>query len=80
MLRTFEFETNIENGLIVLPEHLKNVKAEHSKITVIIDDKTQISQKEALSSVFEKMKQLQMFQDITDAVQWQKELRDTPVK
>jgi len=76
MLRTFEFETNIENGMIVLPDNFKNVRAKHSKISVTLVEEDVISQKDALSDLFSKIRKQDLFSQIADASEWQKEMRN----
>ena len=79
-MRAIEFETKIQNGLIVLPQRYNNFNAKRTRIIVLIADDDDYSlmlqKKERLRLAFKKLQEVNPFKDIIDAVEWQKQLRN----
>ena len=79
-MRAIEFETKIQNGLIVLPQKYNNFNAKRTRIIVLIADDNDYSlmlqKKERLRLAFKKLQEVNPFKDIIDAVEWQKQLRN----
>ena len=78
-MRTIEFETKIQDGLIVMPKKYQNLTAKRTRIIVLVDDDDfalVAQKKESLRQAFNKLQEVNPFRDIKDPVEWQKQLRD----
>jgi len=79
-MRAIEFETKIQNGLIVLPQKYNNFNVKRTRIIVLVaedDDYSLILQKkERLRLAFKKLQEVNPFKNIIDVVDWQKQIRD----
>lgn len=79
-MKAIEFETKIQNGLIVLPQKYNNFNAKRTRIIVLVSDEDDYSsilqQKERLRLAFRKLQEVNPFKNIIDSVEWQKKIRD----
>jgi len=78
-MRAIEFETRIQNGLIVLPQKYNDFNAKRTRIIVLVDDDDDdslLQKKQKLRLAFAKLQEVNPFKNIIDAVQWQKNIRD----
>ncbi len=72
-----EFSTKIEHGTIQLPEKYSDYGNAYVRVIILVDKPEQVlTQKEKLSLTFQKMKQKNMFRQIENPTEWQKQLRD----
>ena len=77
MMQTLEAVVD-ETGKISLLEEVRLKKSRRALVT-ILDEKPKVSiasKKENLRVVFDKMRNLEMFRNIQDVSNWQKNLRD----
>ena len=75
-MKTLEFSTTIENGIIHLPkqyEAFNNVKA---RIVIVSEEEQMVTKKARLLAIFKKLQTTTIFQEIVNPVEWQKNLRD----
>lgn len=76
-MEALEFSTHIEQGIIRLP---KEYEAYHNAFVriIILTEKSKIhhSKKEKLREVMIKMGEKNIFSKITNAVKWQKDIRN----
>ena len=79
-MRAIEFETKIQNGLIVLPQKYNNFNVKRTRIIVLVADDDDFSlilqKKERLRHAFKKLQEVNPFKNILDVVDWQKQIRD----
>ena len=79
-MRAIEFETKIQNGLIVLPQKYNNFNVKRTRIIVLVADDDDFSlilqKKERLRHSFKKLQEVNPFKNILDVVDWQKQIRD----
>jgi len=78
-MRAIEFETKIQNGLIVLPQRYNDFSAKRTRVIVLVaddDDLLVLQKKERLRLAFKKLQKVNPFRNIIDAVEWQKQIRD----
>lgn len=76
-MNSLEFTTKIEHGVIRLPKEFEEYENEIAHVTVTIETPEETKEKKArLFKAFKKAQEANLFQDIEDPVQWQKELRD----
>ncbi len=74
---SLEFTAKIERGVIHLPKEFEEYENEIAHVTVKIETpEEKQAKKERLFKAFKKAQEANLFQDIEDPVQWQKELRD----
>ncbi len=72
-----EFSTKIKQGTIQLPEKYSDYGNAYVRVIILIDKPEPVlTQKEKLSLIFQKMKQKNMFQQIENPTQWQKQSRN----
>ena len=76
-LNSLEFTTKIEHGVIHLPKEFEDYEntVVHVVITIETPEEKKIK-KEKLFVAFKKAQEANLFQDIENAVEWQKKLRD----
>jgi hypothetical protein len=79
-MRALEFNADIVNGLIVLPIKYRNVNLKRSRIIILIEEEISdgivLEKKERLRKAFLKLQQVNPFRDITDPLEWHKNIRD----
>lgn len=79
-MKAIEFETGIQNGLIVLPPQYRNFNAVSTRVIVLVADEQDISlvqqKKERLRQAFKKLQDVNPFREITNASAWQNDLRN----
>ena len=79
-MRAIEFETKIQNGLIVLPQQYNNFNAKRTKVIVLVADDDDFSQalqkKDRLRLAFKNLQEVNPFKNVLDIVDWQKQIRD----
>lgn len=80
-MKTIEFETSIENGIIFLPPKYKNIKFKNTKITLSLledleDSIKNIEKKEKLLVAFKELQEANPFKEIINPINWQKQQRD----
>jgi hypothetical protein len=79
-MRAIEFETEIQNGMIVLPKKYNNFNAKRTRIIVLVADDNDISlmlqKKERLRLAFKKLQEVNPFRNILNPIEWQKQIRD----
>jgi len=77
-MKTIEFETQAENGIIKIPPQFSDF--DNSKIRIIIltkeEDVEYKSKKQKLKSLFKQLEKKDIFRKINDPVKWQKDLRN----
>jgi len=79
-MKTVEFETKIENGIIKIPEKI-NKDIDNKKVKILINIKSDTNIKtnydvNKIEKILEKISAKDIFQDIKDPVKWQKRLRN----
>ena len=75
-MKTLEFLTVIENGVIHLPkqyEAFNNVKA---RVVIVSENGNVAAKKARLLANFKKLQALNVFESIANPVEWQKYLKD----
>jgi hypothetical protein len=77
-MNALEFSTKIKHGIIKLPSNYENeYENVQAKVIILFEKKEQrVSQKEAIKKAFDKMKGSEIFADIQNPVEWQKQLRN----
>ena len=76
-MNSVEFTTKIEQGVIRLPKEFEEYENAVAHVTVTLETPEDAkTKKERLFKVLKKAQEANLFQDIEDPVQWQKELRD----
>jgi hypothetical protein len=77
-MKAIEFETTIHHGLIHVPPHYKNMENAQAKVIVIVNEssKTGNYDKILLLKMLGKANEVGLFGEISDSVDWQKQLRD----
>lgn len=75
-MKTIEFETDLSggNGLIKLPDEYKQLSG-HVKV-ILLTEEVIANQKGKLLMLIQKAKSMQLFKNINDPVEWQKNIRD----
>ncbi|MEM8527420.1 MAG: hypothetical protein AAGG68_22455 [Bacteroidota bacterium] len=74
-MQAIEFSGIIKEGKIAIPQQYKSLEQQTAKVILLVET-SPLSQKERLANLFHKMKSVEMFADIKNPIQWQKELRD----
>jgi hypothetical protein len=76
-MEALEFSTHIEQGIIRLPKELGAYSNAFVRIIILTETPAnQLSKKEKLRKIMLKMGEQNIFRNITDAVKWQKEIRN----
>lgn len=76
-MEALEFSAYIEQGVIRLPEEFRAYSNAFVRIIILAEKPVnQPSKKERLREVMLKMGERNIFSKITDAVKWQKEVRN----
>ncbi len=78
-MRALEFETQIHDGVIVLPQQYKRLSVNKSRIIVLlVEDNVEPlnQQKDNLRLAVQKLQEINPFKTINNPVEWQKQLRD----
>jgi len=79
-MKTFEFQAEVKNGTIVLPRQFNKYSVPKSKIIVLVLDDNSTSnakpKNEKLEQAFIRLQEVNPFRNITNAVDWQKQIRD----
>ncbi len=74
-MQAYEFQTVVKNGTITLPFAYPPLHSQKVRIIVLVEENpTQNIQ--AILGLFAQAAQRNIFSGISDAVQWQKQLRD----
>jgi len=79
MMRALEFETQIHDGVIVLPQPYKQLSVNKSRVIILLaeDNEEPLSpEKEDLRLAVQKLQDVNPFKTINEPVEWQKQLRD----
>jgi flagellar motor switch protein FliG len=75
-----EFETQVENGIIKIPEKYRDVVEGDLKIIILKEEKkSKIPGKQKMANIKRLLKQIQeknIFQNIENPAAWQKAIRD----
>jgi hypothetical protein len=77
-MKAIEFNTVIKEGLIHIPKIYQDLSETNARVIVMYEDSTGISDfdKDSFRLTINKARDLGLFRDITDSVDWQKKLRD----
>ena len=77
-MRIYEFETTVSQNSINLPIELDDLNDKKVKVELKIEEENPKGNynKKALAAAFQKAIDHNVFKNITDAVAWQRELRD----
>ena len=79
-MKTVEFETKIENGIIKIPENItKDIDNKQAKILINIKSDTNLKTNyniNKIERILQKISAKAIFKNIEDPVKWQKKLRD----
>lgn len=75
-MKTLEFLTVIENGVIHLPKKYKAFNNVKARVVIVSENGNVATKKARLLANFKKLQALNVFESITNPVQWQKKLRD----
>ncbi len=74
-MQAYEFQTVVKNGTITLPFAYPPLHSQKVRVIVLVEENpTQNIQ--AIIGLFAQAAQFKIFSGISDAVQWQKQLRD----
>lgn len=75
-MKTIEFETDLSggNGLIKLPDEYKQLSG-HVKV-ILLTEEAITNQKGRLLALMQKAKSMQLFRNINNPVEWQKNTRN----
>ncbi len=79
-MKTFEFQAEVKNGTIVMPQEYNSYSIPKSKIIVLVLDDNSVSKEEnrnnKLRFAFQRLQEVNPFRNITNPVDWQKQTRD----
>jgi hypothetical protein len=75
-MKTLEFSTTIENGVIHLPKKYQAFNNVKARIVIVSEEVEVITKKARLLANFKKLQALNVFESITNPIEWQKNLRD----
>lgn len=76
-MEALEFSTQIEQGIIRLPKEFGAYSNAFVRIIILTEPPVnQLSKKEKLRTIMLKMGEQNIFRNITDALKWQKEIRN----
>lgn len=76
-MQAIEFQTYISNGTIKIPKDYSRYNNKKAKIIMFVsDDDTGNYNKQKLVSAFEEARELNIFSEIENTVEWQKQVRN----
>lgn len=76
-MKAIEFTTTISEGIIQVPQNMKPYFNSKVRVLILTDEsENSISKKEKLSKAIKNMKEINMFSNIENPTQWQKNLRN----
>jgi hypothetical protein len=76
-MEALEFSTRIEEGIIRLPKEFERYSNIFARIIILTEKTTPVlSKKERLREVMLKMGAQNIFSEVEDAVEWQKNIRN----
>lgn len=74
-MNTITIQGKIEKGIIQLSETYKKYENATVFLIIVLENEKQ-NQKQALTNIFNSMKDVKMFENIENPVEWQKKIRD----
>lgn len=76
-MNSLEFTTKIEQGVIHLPKEYEEYQNSVARVVITLETpEDKAKKKEKLFAVFKKMRKVDMFRDIENPVEWQRNLRN----
>ncbi len=76
-MNSLEFTTKIEQGVIHLPKEYEEYQNSVARVVITLETpEDKATKKEKLFTVFKKMQKADVFRDIENPVEWQRNLRN----
>ncbi len=76
-MNSLEFTTKIEQGVIHLPKEYEEYQNSVARVVITLETpEDKATKKEKLFAVFKKMQKADVFRDIENPVEWQRNLRN----
>lgn len=74
-MQAYEFQTVVKNGMIALPFTYPPLHSQKVRVIVLVEENP-VQNIQEIMGLFAQAAQRRIFSGISDAVQWQKQLRD----
>ncbi len=74
-MKALEFQTYVKNGVIKIPDNYPLYNNRKVKVIMLLQEEVS-NDKEELLEAFREIQKLDVFSEINDTVEWQKQLRN----